>query len=48
MWIVRLCGFADEAAAFMQARAAKRRAQDIANMPTTKRERANAADHGDL
>jgi hypothetical protein len=46
--ILKLLGFVEKAFEFEQKIAAKKKAQGFANMPTTKQERTNAADHGDL
>lgn len=46
--VLKLLGFADYAQQLLDKQVAAKKAQDFANMPTTKQERTNAADHGDL
>ncbi len=46
--ILKVLGFTEYAADMIAKRELAKRAQDFANMPTTKQERTDAANNGDL
>lgn len=46
--ILKLFGFLEKAVEFEQAMEQKKKAQNIADIPTTKQERTDAANSGDL
>lgn len=48
MFVFKLFGFAEEALALGNAVAAKKRAQGVADAPTTAQERTDAANKGEL
>lgn len=48
IFVMKIFGFVEDALALEKYLAAKKKAKDIANMPTTKQERTDAANNGTL